>query len=61
MKKNESEIIKPIMKKDDTLIEKTQEKDGYTYTTVKEIGSGSFGTVYLATVIETGENVAIKK
>ena len=32
-----------------------------TYTTNKEIGCGSFGTVYLATIVETGEQVAIKK
>jgi glycogen synthase kinase 3 beta len=32
-----------------------------TYTTKQEIGNGSFGTVYLARISETGEMVAIKK
>ena len=42
-------------------IEKSSEENNWTYTMVKEIGSGSFGTVYLATIAETGEMVAIKK
>ena len=33
----------------------------YTFTANKIIGSGSFGTVYQATIAETGETVAIKK
>ena len=37
------------------------EESNLTYTTNKEIGCGSFGTVYLATISETGEQVAIKK
>lgn len=32
-----------------------------TYTATQVIGSGSFGVVYQATVVETGEQVAIKK
>jgi len=48
-------------KKDDKKIEKSIEDGNVTYTTTKEIGSGSFGTVYLATIAETGECVAIKK
>jgi len=49
------------VKSESNVIEKSSEESNYTYTTTKEIGSGSFGTVYLATVAETGENVAIKK
>ena len=33
----------------------------FTYTTTSIIGTGSFGIVYKATVVETGEVVAIKK
>ena len=33
----------------------------YTFTAHKIIGSGSFGTVFQATIAETGETVAIKK
>ena len=33
----------------------------YTYNADKVIGNGSSGVVYLATVAETGEKVAIKK
>ena len=36
-------------------------KNEYTYTANQVIGSGSFGVVYQATVVETGEQVAIKK
>lgn len=48
-------------KKDMKKIEGSNGESNITYTTTKEIGSGSFGTVYLATIAETGENVAIKK
>jgi serine/threonine protein kinase len=34
---------------------------GYTYAADKVIGNGSFGVVYQAHVVETGEMVAIKK
>lgn len=47
-------------KKDVKKIEKSNDEN-FTYTTTKEIGCGSFGTVYLATIAETGECVAIKK
>jgi len=50
-----------VSSKDTKKIEKTSGDSNYTYTTTKEIGSGSFGTVYLATIAETGECVAIKK
>ncbi|MGL4948052.1 MAG: GSK family serine/threonine-protein kinase, partial [Mycoplasma sp.] len=36
-------------------------KAGLTYTATSIIGSGSFGVVYQATIVETGEVVAIKK
>jgi serine/threonine protein kinase len=38
-----------------------EKKDSFTYTATQIIGSGSFGVVYQATVVETGEVVAIKK
>jgi len=38
-----------------------ENKNEYTYTANQVIGSGSFGVVYQATVVETGEQVAIKK
>jgi serine/threonine protein kinase len=39
---------------------KSQENN-YTYTATQVIGSGSFGVVYQAIIVETGEVVAIKK
>lgn len=36
-------------------------EQNYNYTTNQVIGSGSFGVVYKATIVETGEYVAIKK
>ncbi len=38
-----------------------EDKNEHTYTATQVIGSGSFGVVYQATVVETGEQVAIKK
>ena len=38
-----------------------ENKNEFTYTANQVIGSGSFGVVYQATVVETGEQVAIKK
>lgn len=35
--------------------------DNFTYSATQIIGQGSFGVVYQATVVETGELVAIKK
>lgn len=53
---------------DPTKIHEEQAKDGRTgqditfkYTTYKVAGNGSFGVVYQAKVVETGESVAIKK
>ncbi|GAN03353.1 pkinase-domain-containing protein [Mucor ambiguus] len=53
---------------DPTKVHEEQAKDGRTgqditfrYTTYKVAGNGSFGVVYQAKVIETGESVAIKK
>lgn len=40
---------------------KTGEKQAISYAAERVIGNGSFGVVYQATVIETGETVAIKK
>src|SRR4051812_30149791 len=37
------------------------EKQAISYAAERVIGNGSFGVVYQATVIETGETVAIKK
>ena len=34
---------------------------GFTYNAERVLGSGSFGVVYQAEVVETGESVAIKK
>eukprot|EP00438_Fugacium_kawagutii_P001955 Skav224102 [mRNA] locus=scaffold4565:162510:169606:- [translate_table: standard] len=36
-------------------------KKSYTYNAERVLGSGSFGVVYQAVVVETGESVAIKK
>ena len=36
-------------------------KQAISYAAERVIGNGSFGVVYQATVIETGETVAIKK
>merc|ERR1719215_1800644 len=36
-------------------------KCSFTYNAERVLGSGSFGIVYQATVVETGESVAIKK
>lgn len=43
--------------------DKQKKKDNaeFTYTTTSIVGTGSFGIVYKATVVETGEVVAIKK
>ncbi|CAO0799714.1 unnamed protein product [Mucor circinelloides] len=53
---------------DPTKVHEEQAKDGRTgqditfrYTTYKVAGNGSFGVVYQAKVVETGESVAIKK
>ena len=35
--------------------------NGFSYTTERVVGNGSFGVVYQATVVGTGETVAIKK
>jgi len=40
---------------------RNQNAQKYTFTAHKIIGSGSFGTVFQATIAETGETVAIKK
>jgi serine/threonine protein kinase len=40
---------------------KPGEKQAISYAAERVIGNGSFGVVYQATVIETGETVAIKK
>jgi len=40
---------------------KRREKQAISYAAERVIGNGSFGVVYQATVIETGETVAIKK
>lgn len=40
---------------------KSGEKQAISYAAERVIGNGSFGVVYQATVIETGETVAIKK
>jgi len=40
---------------------KKGEKQAISYAAERVIGNGSFGVVYQATVIETGETVAIKK
>ncbi|CEP11645.1 hypothetical protein [Parasitella parasitica] len=53
---------------DPTKVHEEQAKDGRTgkditfrYTTFKIAGNGSFGVVYQAKIVETGESVAIKK
>ncbi len=38
-----------------------KDKQSISYAAERVIGNGSFGVVYQATVIETGETVAIKK
>lgn len=38
-----------------------KEKQAISYAAERVIGNGSFGVVYQATVIESGETVAIKK
>lgn len=38
-----------------------REKKSISYAAERVVGNGSFGVVYQATVIETGETVAIKK
>jgi len=40
---------------------KQKKKQAISYAAERVIGNGSFGVVYQATVIETGETVAIKK
>jgi serine/threonine protein kinase len=40
---------------------KKDEESNHTYSLLVVIGSGSFGVVYQAKVVETGETVAIKK
>jgi glycogen synthase kinase 3 beta len=40
---------------------KTGETQELSYTNYKVIGNGSFGVVFQARIIETGENTAIKK
>lgn len=40
---------------------KKSSKQAISYAAERVIGNGSFGVVYQATVIETGETVAIKK
>jgi glycogen synthase kinase 3 beta len=40
---------------------KTGETQELSYTNYKVIGNGSFGVVFQAKIIETGENTAIKK
>nr|ABV72531.1 shaggy-like kinase [Heterocapsa triquetra] len=39
----------------------TTSGSGFTYNAERVLGSGSFGVVYQAQVVETGESVAIKK
>lgn len=38
-----------------------KDKDDFNYTPLKKVGVGTFGVVYKAKVVETGEIVAIKK
>lgn len=45
----------------ETKITKPQGCQSVTYTTEKIVGTGSFGVVYKATCVETGETVAVKK
>jgi serine/threonine protein kinase len=42
-------------------LKSSQSASGFTYAADKVIGNGSFGVVYQAHVVETGEQVAIKK
>merc|ERR1719163_170218 len=39
----------------------SNQKGSFTYNAERVLGSGSFGIVYQAQVVETGESVAIKK
>merc|ERR1719377_301694 len=39
----------------------SKQKGSFTYNAERVLGSGSFGIVYQAQVVETGESVAIKK
>jgi glycogen synthase kinase 3 beta len=39
----------------------SEKRGSISYAAERVIGNGSFGVVYQATVIETGETVAIKK
>jgi hypothetical protein len=39
----------------------SKKKQSVSYAAEKAVGNGSFGTVYQATVLETGETVAIKR
>ena len=41
--------------------EKEKEENSFTYNATEVIGSGSFGVVYMAKIVETSEIVAIKK
>ncbi|CAL1160342.1 unnamed protein product [Cladocopium goreaui] len=49
------------MKMDSGKSEDGSKKTSFTYNAERVLGSGSFGVVYQAQVVETGESVAIKK
>jgi len=51
----------PILKKENTLVEKTKYRFDTTYTIKKIIGSGSYGSVYHALSLKDNNEVAIKK
>ena len=57
--KNKSNLDNNLMDNGNNGNDKKEQK--FTFTAHKIIGSGSFGTVYQATIAETGETVAIKK
>lgn len=48
-------------KKSEEKQDENKDEKSYTYTATEIIGSGSFGVVYQATILETEEVVAIKK